>query len=490
MLLLRLSAQHPVRCGKRYARRLGSVPFQDDLDPLEDEALGLEDFKHYRPTEEVSERIKNVEAAGISSEPVQENGHQSGPTNLEAISKIRSPLAVVSKLSNPFLNLAIEDYIYNNMPFKNSKDKKSTFDRLLFYVNSPCVVIGKNQNPWKEVNLPLLTSLRIPLVRRKSGGGTVVHDNGNVNFSFMTSKYQFDRFTFANVVTDSVNADKDSSAVKLKVNERGDIVTDVDSLKVSGSAYKISRGKSYHHGTMLLNLRLDILGQLLHRDEKKLGVVDAMSSISSVKSKVTNIGLSNETFINIVTNGFKNMEGRNEELLGESKEPTESKDEPSEGEPSEIDSFNEMFNLSDFAQSNSVPVSTMPLPTFIIDSSVTLPQSILDEAESLKRRDWIYGNTPKFSHTLTNEKFKFSVKFDVDKNAVIGGFELTFLEDENGLLSREKIQSSFEFLDQVIQQGKDQAVEERLKYTGSGVAGFITNDMISDWIGESIDGTS
>ncbi|CAH2354527.1 putative lipoate-protein ligase A [[Candida] railenensis] len=490
MLLLRLLAQYPVRCGKRYIRRLGSVPFQDDLDPLEDEAFGLEDFKHYEPTEQTRKQLKNIETAVSASDSVQEHVQPSGHRDLEAISKIRSPLAVVSKLSNPFLNLAIEDYIYNNMPFKNTQDKKATFNRLMFYVNSPCVVIGKNQNPWKEVNLPLLTSLRIPLVRRKSGGGTVVHDNGNVNFSFMTSKHQFDRFTFANVVVDSVNADKDSSAVKLKVNERGDIVTDVDSLKVSGSAYKVSKGKSYHHGTMLLNSRLDILGQLLHRDEEKLGVVDAMNSISSVKSKVANIGLSNETFIEIVTKGFGNMVTRDEELLENPKGPAESKKEVSEEEPSEIDSFNEMFNLSDFAQSSSTPVSTLSIPTFVIDSNVTLPQSIIDEAESLKKWGWIYGNTPKFAHTLTNEKFKFSIKFNVDKNAVIEGFELAFPEDDTGILSKEKIQSSFEYLDQVIQQGKDQAVGERLKYTGSGVAGFIINDMISDWIGESIDGTS
>ena len=56
-------------------------------------------------------------------------------------------------------------------------DSKENYNRLMFYKNWPCAVIGKNQNPWKEVNLPLLNSLHIPLVRRRSGGGTVVHDS-------------------------------------------------------------------------------------------------------------------------------------------------------------------------------------------------------------------------------------------------------------------------------------------------------------------------
>lgn len=467
------------RISRISVRRLGNVPFQDDLTPFDNESFGLADFQHYKEPESIAkgtEKTKETKVPPSAEKPEAKDEE----VEIANVASMHEPLVVTSKLSNPYLNLAIEDYFYNKMPFR-STDKSTTYNRFMLYVNSPCVVIGKNQNPWKEVNLPLLSSLHIPLVRRKSGGGTVVHDSGNVNFSFMTSKQDFDRFKFAHVVVNAVN-ESGKLNEPLKVNERGDIVTERNSDKVSGSAYKLSRGKSYHHGTMLLTLRLDILGKLLHRDEKKLGIVDSMTSINSVRSPVTNIGLKNEDFIELVSSAFKREEMNqvNEKPIHEAHDA--SKDEVY---ASEVEAFNDMFSLSDFAASSTISVRSIT-----IDELTQLPQEVLDEAELLKAWNWRFGSTPKFSHTLTNEKFNFSIKFNVDKHAIVDSFHIEFMESNKpSLLSKEKIISSFEFLEQVIEDGKNLPVEEKLKYTGSSIAGFVTNDMISDWIGESIDGT-
>jgi lipoate-protein ligase A len=121
------------------------------------------------------------------------------------------------------------------------------------------VVIGRNQNPWIEVNLGVLRNeeLDVKLVRRRSGGGTVFHDEGNVNYSVICPTSAFNRDKHAEMV---VRALKSLGAEKARVNERHDIVMDKEDkegilkpFKVSGSAYKLTRLRSLHHGTCLLS---------------------------------------------------------------------------------------------------------------------------------------------------------------------------------------------------------------------------------------------
>lgn len=487
-----------------------NVPFQDDLTGADADDFGLEEFQFYQESEDIQKRWNELQAqdreienltnvienltnvtnvtekeslpeGNVSFSQIPDNSSSLNPpvspaldstshllspdlksvdsnSSLENLATLTEPLIFRSLLKNPYLNLAIEDYIYNSMPLPT----KHNFNRLMFYTNLPCVVIGKNQNPWKEVNLPLLNSLRIPLIRRKSGGGTVVHDLGNVNYSFMTSKADFDRFKFANIVRDAVNKISDAK-FKLMVNERGDITTEKQpdgiNYKVSGSAYKLSKGKSYHHGTMLLNLRLDILGKLLSR-EKKLGTVDAMNSIASVKSKVTNVQVSEEQFIEKVNDefsdhfGVKRVRSEEEELAYEQ---------------------NELLGLNDFMGDQKV------VRIITIDENMLLPPSVHKLSEELKSWKWKFATTPKFTHEFFNEKFGFSVKFHVDKGAIVTKFELEFQECDRMLLEA-RIRDSFHYLEVYLRDGE-------LSYTGGDIAGFVTDDMISDWIGESIDGT-
>lgn len=415
----------------------------------------MQGFQDYKEAPDVKAYRKSL---GLEEEPdllratkpsVIEKAHAKGTRSFAQLCMAKEPVAFISKLANPYLNLAIEDYIYNKMPLPAD----GNCNRLMFYVNDPCVVIGKNQNPWKEVNLPLLNDLGIPLVRRRSGGGTVVHDTGNVNYSFMTTKEKFDRHTFAELVTRSVNSiAPDDKAIK--VTERGDIVTKEGNLKVSGSAYKLSKGKSYHHGTMLLNLRLDILRQLLHRDESRLGTVNSSAAVNSVRSPVTNLGLANDEFVSAVCKEFEQEHGKVQES-----EPVEE----------EFDQT-ELLGLDGFVQAFSP--RTCEVAT--ITSDTQLPQEILKVKLELESWEWKFAATPKFTHVLRSDR-GFTVTFGV-KKGLVDSLELVDASDDD--------REHFRFLELVLARG------DEVRYTGSTIAGFVLDDELSEWIGLAIDGTT
>lgn len=223
----------------------------------------------------------------------------------------------ISSSSDPYLNLSIEDHILRKSP------PDSTV--LFLYVNRPCVVIGRNQNPWSEVNLGILNAATgtkelketeppgigaVDLVRRRSGGGTVFHDEGNLNWSITCPRTEFTRDKYAEMV---VRALRKQGVERARVNERHDIVLDqgyerrpsdpedthrtpytVDEgtprpLKVSGSAYKLTRQRALHHATTLLESpNLHIISQYLRSPAKNN--IEA-KGVESVSSPVSNIGL-------------------------------------------------------------------------------------------------------------------------------------------------------------------------------------------------------
>jgi lipoate---protein ligase len=229
-----------------------------------------------------------------------------------------------------YLNLSIEHYLL----------EKSSPDSVIFftYVNRPSIIIGRNQNPWLEVNLALLGPKQdgahyqgapaigdVDLVRRRSGGGTVWHDEGNVNWTVICPSAIFTRDKHAEMV---VRALRNCGVDRARVNERHDIVLDqgerigdVDShdthvtpytdlsaqakrpLKVSGSAYKLTRGRALHHGTCLLSSpNLAAISQYLRSPAKPHMKARGVESVSS---PVTNIGLQNDGFIAAVHEQFK-----------------------------------------------------------------------------------------------------------------------------------------------------------------------------------------
>jgi lipoate-protein ligase A len=230
------------------------------------------------------------------------------------------PLQIYRSTStDPYLNLSIEHHLLQR------SHPDSTI--LFLYTNRPSVVIGRNQNPWLEVNLHLLRQGLPPvsdadddtepepvaLVRRRSGGGTVFHDAGNANWTVICPPPAFDRDRHAEMVVRALRALGVRAA---RVNERHDIVVDVDggadggaggTFKVSGSAYKLTRTRSLHHGTCLLrSANLGRVGKLLRSPAE--GLIKARG-VESVRSPIRNVGLGGEEFADAVVAEFRCMYG-------------------------------------------------------------------------------------------------------------------------------------------------------------------------------------
>lgn len=173
----------------------------------------------------------------------------------------------ISPFNNPFVNLALEDHF-----LRGGADLPIAF----FYVNRPCVIMGRFQNPWVECNLPYLVEKDIWLVRRQSGGGTVYHDEGNINFSFITSDALLDRKKHAELLQRAfAHAD-----IPLTISPRHDLW--LDGRKISGSAFKQTKDGSFHHGTFLVSSDLNKLEESL----KHTLIPKSTKSIASVRSKV------------------------------------------------------------------------------------------------------------------------------------------------------------------------------------------------------------
>ncbi|KAL2073940.1 hypothetical protein VTL71DRAFT_11266 [Oculimacula yallundae] len=224
----------------------------------------------------------------------------------------------ISRSPNPYLNLSIEHYILQKSP------ADSTI--LFLYTNRPSVIIGRNQNPWTEVNLGVLRNgpaagqepdHRVQLVRRRSGGGTVYHDTGNVNYSVIMPTSEFDRDKHAEMVVRALRA---SGVEKVRVNERHDIVVDRTNkegeekpLKVSGSAYKLTRLRSLHHGTCLLSgSNIQAMSELLRAPAKPF--IKA-KGVESVRSSVTQVELKNEEFEAAVKHEFWKMYSHSKTMM-------------------------------------------------------------------------------------------------------------------------------------------------------------------------------
>lgn len=173
----------------------------------------------------------------------------------------------ISPFQNPFLNLALEDHFLRG---------GADLPLLFLYVNRPCVVLGRFQNPWLECNLPYLVENDIWMVRRQSGGGCVFHDEGNLNFSFITPDPMIDRRKHAELLQKAFH----KAEIDLEISPRHDLW--LEGKKISGSAFKQTKFGSFHHGTFLVSSDLGKLEESL----KHTLIPKETKSIASVRSKV------------------------------------------------------------------------------------------------------------------------------------------------------------------------------------------------------------
>ncbi|KAK0491530.1 hypothetical protein IW261DRAFT_1438210, partial [Armillaria novae-zelandiae] len=250
----------------------------------------------------------------------------------------------VSQSTDPYFNLSVEDWLFRHKVPENPL--------LFIYRDKPCVVIGRNQNPWKEINLTALRDMpSVPFVRRRSGGGTVYHDLGNTNYSIHLPRHSFDRSVTAQIILRAVR----SLGVNAHVNDRNDIC--VESKKIS---YKIVKNRAYHHGTMLISTQLETLGELLRSRKDTMltkGVASVPSPVCNLRQHDVNI--SHEQFCEAAISEFRRVYDINEEVQ-------------------RISENTDLVDLDD------------------VHKGVT----------ELSSWEWAYGQTPEFTYTK-NEMFEW-----------------------------------------------------------------------------------
>ncbi|WFD01440.1 lipoate--protein ligase [Malassezia obtusa] len=201
---------------------------------------------------------------------------------------------VCSRTLNPYFNLAWEDYLLRTKP---------RAPVCFLYRNAPCIVVGRNQNIWSELDARAMQRANVPVVRRRSGGGTVYHDEGNLNFCFYVARNDFARHTHTDLVARALNDAPIALPTRfaqpaVQRNDRNDLFVYARDAhaptlearrKISGSAYKISSQHAYHHGTLLLHA--DVARMRLLR--RAGGASITTKGVDSVSSPVANLA---ETF--------------------------------------------------------------------------------------------------------------------------------------------------------------------------------------------------
>lgn len=176
---------------------------------------------------------------------------------------------VVSNQTNPYWNIAVENYLVEHA------------DGIVLYLwrNRRTVVIGQNQNPFGECNVEALEADGGYLMRRKTGGGAVYHDDGNLNFSFVVPKALYDQQRQFRVIQRAV----ESFGLHTELSGRNDILC--EGRKFSGNAFSKGRFNDLHHGTILIKGNMEDLARYLKPKPAKL----QKHGVSSVQSRVVNL---------------------------------------------------------------------------------------------------------------------------------------------------------------------------------------------------------
>ena len=177
---------------------------------------------------------------------------------------------------DPYENLALEELLFE------TQGEGATF---YLWQNERTVVIGRNQNAWRECRVDLLESEDGKLARRSSGGGAVFHDLGNLNFTFLLPKEHYDLARQLGVIQKAAA----KFGIETSFTGRNDLVLTATGEKFSGNAFRFSNSVALHHGTILISADFSRLGRYLAPSQMKLEA----KGVKSVVSRVTNLGLHN-----------------------------------------------------------------------------------------------------------------------------------------------------------------------------------------------------
>jgi lipoate---protein ligase len=303
-------------------------------------------------------------------------------------------------ITDPRVNLAIEEFALKHL------DINETY--LLFYINEPSIIIGKNQNTVEEINAEYVRDHGIHVVRRLSGGGAVYHDLGNLNFSFITkddgnSFHDFKKFT------DPVVKALKKLGMNAELSGRNDILA--EGKKISGNAQFSTKGRMFSHGTLLFDSEIENVVSALNVKMDKI----ESKGIKSIRSRVTNI-----------------REHLDEDMT--------------------MEDFKETLLAYLFEEFDSIP-------------KYELTESDWQEIRKISREryanwDWNYGKSPKFNVELSNRFAAGSVdvrlhivKGIIQESKIFGDFfgvgDVSDIENKlNGVrYDREEIEKVLEDLD-------------------------------------------
>lgn len=232
--------------------------------------------------------------------------------------------------TNPYYNVAAERQLLTQ-----AQDCTDLF----LWQNSPAVIFGRNQNVFAEINTEFLKQNNIIPVRRFSGGGAVFQDLGNVNFTFITKEKNADPQKYLTVIQKALSYFN----INCEFSGRNDLLC--NGKKFSGHAFYSDDDNYLYHGTIMVNVDLDILSKVLNPSFVKL----QSKGINSVRSRVVNLSEVNE---NITTDNIKDALVR---------------------------AFVEIFGESESVR--TIDQNTFYAPLF----------------QEINKDKWIYGESPQFS---------------------------------------------------------------------------------------------
>ena len=181
---------------------------------------------------------------------------------------------IVNNSHNPAYNVALEAYAFRELLAED--------ELFILWINEPTIVIGKHQNAIEEINKTYTDEHGIHVVRRLSGGGAVYHDLNNLNYTIISNKSQegaFDFKTFSQPVIETL-ADLGVSAT---FTGRNDL--EIDGKKFCGNAQAYYKGRMMHHGCLLFDVDMTVLGNALQVSKDKI----ESKGVKSVRARVTNI---------------------------------------------------------------------------------------------------------------------------------------------------------------------------------------------------------
>ena len=177
-------------------------------------------------------------------------------------------------ICDPAVNLALEEYCYRNFDPRH--------EYVLFYINSPSVIFGNHQSPFQEINFELASRQGIQLIRRISGGGTVYHDAGNLNFSFITA-FGEEKLDYFKILLHPIVTTLRRLGVPVERSDKNNIM--LKGKKISGNSQHANMRRMLSHGTLLFDSDLQMLRRVL---QSKLDILRSRA-VASIPSSVTNI---------------------------------------------------------------------------------------------------------------------------------------------------------------------------------------------------------